>query len=30
MADENRIDDIPGDNTHQGTADADTFVFSLD
>ena len=30
MADENRIDDIPGDNTHQGTAGADTFVFSHD
>ncbi len=27
MADENRITDIPGDTTHQGTAGADTFVF---
>ena len=27
MADENRITDIPGDSTHQGTGDADTFVF---
>ena len=30
MADDNLIDDISGDNTHQGTAGADTFVFSLD
>ena len=27
MAEENRITDIPGDTTHQGTGDADTFVF---
>ena len=27
MADENRIIDTAGDTTHQGTGDADTFVF---